>query len=95
MSALRPSQSLYGKGVVLGVLFIIPFILMYTAWSYYVSEGRSGPERATIEHSLASPRLVRAHLDSECPRPRRCRTGVARAYERGKNEVISGKIKRH
>ncbi|MET1078619.1 MAG: cytochrome d ubiquinol oxidase subunit II [Pseudomonas sp.] len=41
--AAAPPQS---QGFMLvGALFIIPFILMYTAWSYYVFRGKMDPEQ--------------------------------------------------
>jgi cytochrome d ubiquinol oxidase subunit II len=41
--AAAPPQS---QGFILvGALFIIPFILMYTAWSYYVFRGKVTPDQ--------------------------------------------------
>ena len=40
--AAAPPQS-QGFALV-GALFIVPFILMYTAWSYYVFRGKVRPE---------------------------------------------------
>ena len=34
---------LIGGFALVGALFIVPFILMYTAWSYYVFRGKVRP----------------------------------------------------
>jgi AhpD family alkylhydroperoxidase len=34
---------------VIGTLFLLPIILMYTAWSYWIFRGRRAPTSATIE----------------------------------------------
>lgn len=46
-AAAAPPQS-QGFALV-GALFIIPFILMYTAWSYYVFRGKVTHEQAITE----------------------------------------------